>query len=144
MIIIVTAQLHPPPPNIQRFRSQIISGGQNIVRLASKGGAGYLNTLVTPYQAHDVLDHVNFARQDLAKGNIAAAYAELNNTNAALKNDSITISGLGQELTSLAQNKSMPLNSNNARLMLSTIGNDLSRISFQIQGVSCEVHDLCY
>jgi hypothetical protein len=41
----------------------------------------------------------------------------------------------GQEITSIAQNKSMSLN-NNARLLLTTVGNDLSGMSLQMEGVN--------
>ncbi|MGB8024273.1 MAG: hypothetical protein WCF06_08145 [Nitrososphaeraceae archaeon] len=39
------------------------------------------------------------------------------------------------KLTSIAQNKSMSLN-NNARLLLTTVGNDLSAMSLQMEGVN--------
>jgi hypothetical protein len=39
------------------------------------------------------------------------------------------------QLTSIAQNKSMSLN-NNARLLLTTVGNDLSAMSLQMEGVN--------
>jgi hypothetical protein len=119
----------------KQVRDQIVSGGQTIARQALKGGVGFLKTLGTLFGVHDVVDHVNVARQDLASGNKAGASAELNKVDAALKNDSITISGLGQEITSIAQNKSMSLD-NNARLLLTTVGNDLSGVSLQMEGVN--------
>jgi len=39
------------------------------------------------------------------------------------------------KLTSIAQNKSMSLN-NNARLLLTTVGNDLSAMNLQMEGVN--------
>jgi hypothetical protein len=118
----------------KQVRDEIVSGGQSIASQALKGGVGFLKTLGTLFGVHDVVDHVNTARQDLASGNTAGASAELNKVNAALKNDSITISGLGQEITSIAQNKSMSLN-NNTRLIMTTVGNDLTNISLHMEGV---------
>ena len=43
--------------------------------------------------------------------------------------------GLLAKLTSIAQNKSMSLN-NNARLLLTTVGNDLSAMNLQMEGVN--------
>jgi hypothetical protein len=118
-----------------QLRDQIIGGGQHIVNGASKGGAAFLKGLGTITGIHDVEIRINAARQDLANGNTAAASTELNKADIALKNDSITISGLGQEVTAIAQNKSVALN-DNTRSLLSTVGNDLSSISLQMEGVN--------
>lgn len=118
-----------------QVRDQIINGGQHIASQALKGGVGFLKTLGTLFGVHDVVDHVNTARQNLASGNTAVATSELKKVDTALRNDSITISGLGQELNIISQNKSASLNGN-TRLLLSTIGNDLSNISLQMEGVN--------
>ena len=120
----------------KQVRDQIINGGQHVASQALKGGVSFLKTLGTFFGVHDVVDHVNTARQDLASGNAAAATSELKKVDTALKNDSITISGLGQELNTISQNKSASLNGNNTRSILSTIGNDLSSISLQMEGVN--------
>ena len=118
-----------------QLRDQIIGGGQHLVNEASKGGLAFLKGLGTITGIHDVEIHINAARQDLASGNTATASTELNKADMALKNDSITISGLGQEVTAIAQNKSVSLN-DNTRSLLSTLGNDLSSISLQMEGVN--------
>jgi hypothetical protein len=118
-----------------QLRDQIVGGGQYIVNEVSKGGLAFLKGLGTATGIHDVEIHINAARQDLANGNTATAATELNKADMALKNDSITISGLGEEVTAIAQNKSMSLN-DNTRNLLSTLGNDLSSISLQMEGVN--------
>ena len=109
-----------------------MKGGNHVVSQITKGGIGFLTSLGASLPNERVYDDA--AYQDMAKGNTTGAGTELKQLNANFLNDSSLVYGLGQEVSIIAQNSSVPMDSH-SKQMLSAIGSDLKNVALNSEGV---------
>lgn len=107
--------------NLTNVRDQIVKGGNNVAHQISKGGVGLL-------PAFGAAAHLNAAYRDTVKADYAGARTELKKLYANFLNDSETVDGLSQELSQIAQNNSVNIDSHTKQL-LSAVGVDLREIA---------------
>ncbi|MGI0002551.1 MAG: hypothetical protein ACRD42_05675, partial [Nitrososphaeraceae archaeon] len=111
-----------------------LQAGAGVLDQIREGGAAVINNIESYFTGGNVENNVDKAREALSQGNTEAATAAITTVDETLQNSSGRISGLGQEITSIAENQSLSIDQN-TRATLTEIGEALNSVAQDFDGV---------